>query len=186
MRPARRPWRCHKSVKFPTEVLPGAYRIRRLCARVCRRVADDEGMKPIARLFLLSLLLAGSLGAAPQAQWGELKVGISARQTLSLLGRPLFQRHGKGFETWTYDHGAEVLLYGGNAVVGWTAPASANLAVRSLDVWSLHANEEAYATLYSALETSDIVPPTVIAPKENPKPAPAIIGQGYEQFLRGG
>ncbi len=141
-------------------------------------------MKTMVRLFLLSLLLAGSLGAAarPQTkqQWDKMKVGISAQQTVALLGQPLGQRRGKGFETWTYDHGAEVLLYGGNSVVGWTTPASA-----SLDVWSLTPDKESYPTFYSVLEDSDLLPHNRVTPKADNRTATASTRQGYEQFLRG-
>ena len=143
-------------------------------------------MSKVLRLFLLSLLLAGSLAAAPQRHWEQLKVGISARQTLTLLGRPLLQCRGKGFETWTYDQGAEVLLYGGNAVVGWTAPASAKLAVRSHDVWSLQPTDEYYSTLDSVMEILGTSPPGGTAPKAEPARLPVETGPGYEQYLRAG
>ena len=143
-------------------------------------------MSEVLRLFVFSLLLAGSLAAAPQRHWEQLKVGISARQTLTLLGRPLLQCRGKGFETWTYDQGAEVLLYGGNAVVGWTAPASANLPVRSLDVWNLQPTDEHYSTLYSLLQDPNLMPAARTVPKLDLKPEPENTGTGYEQDLRAG
>lgn len=136
------------------------------------------------RLFLLGLLCAGSL-AAGVPPWAKLQVGMSPRQAASLLGEPLFRRQGRGFEMWTYDHGAEVLIYGGGAVVGWTAPAPARLPAPSSDVWSLQPAGRYYATLYSLLENSGLAPARSAGPKAQPKPAPAAAGTGYEQFFRG-
>jgi hypothetical protein len=145
-------------------------------------------MSTILRLLLLTALLAGPLAAAPKQpkQWGQLKVGTTARQAVTLLGEPLSRRHGKGFETWIYDQGAEVLLYRGSAVIGWTAPASANLAARSSDVWSLQPDDEYYATLYSVLETFRAIPPAAAKPDPEPESLPAHAGTGYEQYLRRG
>lgn len=143
-------------------------------------------MSFVLRLLLLGLLLTDSLSAAPQRQWAQLKVGISARQTITLLGQPLFRRHGKGFETWTYDQGSEVLLYGGNAVVGWTAPASANLPERSRDIWSLQPTDEYYATLHSLLQILDPVATEAATPRALPASGLDGAGTGYEQYLRAG
>ncbi len=166
-------------------VLPGRYRNLPLGARVARAPADDGGMSTLLRLLLLTALLAGPLSAAPKKKlWGELKVGTSARQAVTLLGEPLARRRGKGFETWTYDQGAEVLLYRGAAVIGWTAPASANLPARSGDVWSLQPDDEYYATLYSVLETFGSIPAPAGAKEETAAAPAASSGSGYEQYLR--
>jgi hypothetical protein len=92
-------------------------------------------MRLLARLLFLAALLTGSLPAAPTA-WAKLKVGMTADETALLLGAPLGRTQGHGFEKWTYDQGAEVLLHGGIAVIGWTVPVALRLAVRSLDIWS--------------------------------------------------
>lgn len=137
------------------------------------------GMPNPARLFLLSLLCLGSLPAAPQP-WTRLKVGMSAIETVSLLGHPIFHRQGHGFVTWTYDHGAEVLLQGDGAVVGWTAPASAGNPARSQDIWSNQPAGQYHATMHAVL-------PRLQKPgaKRRPGLVGAAGGTTYEQLIRG-
>jgi hypothetical protein len=82
-----------------------------------------------AMIALVAFPLAG--GAAEN--WGQLK--------LAALGQPLLRNAGRGFETWTYDHGGELVIYG--SLIGWTAPVSAtqvHVAARSKDVWSENRN----------------------------------------------
>lgn len=138
-----------------------------------------------ARRLLPGLLLVGTLSAG-QNPWTQLKVGLSAQRTASLLGEPVLRNHGHGFETWTYDHGAEVVIYAGATLVGWTAPAELALPVRSQDVWSNHPAGDYYATMHSIL-------PQPVRPKANrrtggnePGETPrATAGQPYEELLRG-
>ena len=89
-------------------------------------------------LRCLHRFLALFLGLGPvllhgEDDWSDLKLGMTAEETIATLGRPLLRTTGRGFETWIYDNGAEVLLYG--SLVGWTAPASARVVERSVDVW---------------------------------------------------
>ena len=84
--------------------------------------------------------------------WGQLKLGMSVEQTIAALGQPLLRTAGRGFETWTYDKGGDVLIYG--SLIGWTAPAStqvtATVAARSKDIWSENRNVP-YLTFFSLL-----------------------------------
>ena len=139
-------------------------------------------MLPLPRLSLLFVLLAVSLPAAPQP-WARLKLGMSSEQIVSLLGSPLLRTRGHGFETWTYDHGAEVLIHG--TVVGWTAPASARLLVRSRDVWHSRRLEENFATLHSGLPAASRKPAGLTAPVARRKAASSGAGLGYEEYIRG-
>jgi hypothetical protein len=103
-----------------------------------------------ARFVWLGLLLLGSLPAA-QEPWAQLKVGMGAADTAALLGHPIFHRQGHGFTTWTYDRGGEVLLHANGTVIGWTAPKTARVAVRSRDIWSNRPDGEFSPTMHSVL-----------------------------------
>ena len=138
-----------------------------------------------ARLTLLGLLLVGTLSAG-QNPWTQLKVGLSAQRTATLLGEPVLRNHGHGFETWTYDHGAEVIIYAGATLVGWTAPAELAQLVRSQDIWSNHPAGEYYATMHAILPRPERPAAnrrtdgnrTAVTPRTT-------AGQTYEQLLRG-
>jgi hypothetical protein len=144
-------------------------------------------------LFLLGLLVAGPLAADESEQgWKQLKVGMSAVEAATLLGDPILVRRGYGFETWTYDGGSEVLFHKSGTIVGWTAPASAQLTRRSEDLWSTRPKGKYYPTMHAALR--ELVPlatankPLIRALKAlpvavAPTPTPAT-GMGYEALLR--
>ena len=83
-------------------------------------------------LAVLFVVLAGSARAA--SAWTQLKLGMTAEQAVAIVGEPLQRSAGQGFEIWTYDDRAELLFYG--PLVGWTAPRSADMIARSVDVWS--------------------------------------------------
>lgn len=83
-------------------------------------------------LSVLFVLLAGSARAA--SAWAQLKLGMTAEQAVAIVGEPLQRSAGQGFEIWTYDDRAELLFYG--PLVGWSAPRSADMVTRSVDVWS--------------------------------------------------
>jgi len=138
-----------------------------------------------ARLTLLGLLLAGTLSAG-QSPWTQLKVGMSAQRTATLLGEPVLRNHGHGFETWTYDHGAEVIIYAGATLVGWTAPAVLALSVRSQDIWSNHPAGDHYATMHSILPRPER-PDANRRPggSKSAEPPRATAGLTYEELLRG-
>jgi hypothetical protein len=135
-------------------------------------------MKLPPRLALLALALAGTLSAADP--WKQMHVGMSAAETVALLGHPLAHRQGHGFSTWTYDDGAEVLLQSTGSVMGWTAPGSTQPAVRSRDVWRNRPAGVRHATMHAALPR-----PTK---SRRPAPPPDVIRQGritsYEEMFR--
>lgn len=85
--------------------------------------------------FILSLALLGpGLPAAEsEARWQDLQIGYSVGQTVDLIGEPLLRSKGRGFETWTYDDGGEVLFHG--ALIGWTLPVGLRAEARSDDIW---------------------------------------------------
>ncbi len=60
---------------------------------------------------------------------------MSAEQAAALLGKPLLRSGGFGFEIWTYDRCGEIVFYG--PLVGWTEPAKAGRAGKSVDVWQM-------------------------------------------------
>jgi hypothetical protein len=133
------------------------------------------------RLFLVvfatSVLILVSASAAPMP-WAQLKVGMSVEEIVSVLGDPVLRIKGRGFETWTYDHGAEVLVYG--LLVGWTAPDSTSLAIRSQDVWASRPRGDYFGTLRSAVVRKPKQRPPVIVAEAVPNHA----GMGYEQYLK--
>jgi hypothetical protein len=134
------------------------------------------------RLIFVSLLWVSSLSAEP-TPWTQLRIGMSADELVSVLGDPVFRRHGRGFETWTYDQGAEVLVYG--IVVGWTTPADSRLKIHSRDVWADHPKGAFMPTLHTALRKAARPPARPVATAEPPSPAsPAGAGMGYEEYLR--
>ena len=128
------------------------------------------------RLLLICVLLISSLSAEPMP-WTQLKIGMSAEELVDVLGEPVFRRQGRGFETWTYDQGAEVLVYG--IVVGWTTPIVPGLKVRSRDVWAEHPKGAFLPTVQTALRKA-VRPPTppVAAAQPPPSAPPAGAGMG--------
>lgn len=78
------------------------------------------------------VLLAGLLGlvspaCAAGAGWTHLKAGMAQAETFQLLGKPLIQTRGRGFEVWIYDNNAEAVFYRG-PLVAWTAPTGGDSA----------------------------------------------------------
>jgi hypothetical protein len=135
-------------------------------------------------LFLLCLLLGVPLCAAPMP-WTQLKVGMAADEIITLLGDPILRSVGRGFETWTYDDGAEVLIYG--LVVGWTTPASATTSVRSQDVWRDKPRGEYFATLRAAVRKAAPKAPVIpVAKLPARETRPAAHGMGYEEYASRG
>jgi hypothetical protein len=134
-------------------------------------------MPSFLRLSIISLLLVGSLSAAPRP-WAQIKVGMSAEEIVTLLGDPVFRRQGRGFETWTYDQGAEVLIC--KLVVGWTAPTSATLVVRSEDVWSNHPQGDYLSPVRAVLRKNA----GKLAPAATAKRSLSNTGMGYEEYLQ--
>jgi hypothetical protein len=135
-------------------------------------------MPSFLRLSIISLLLAGSLSAAPTKPWAQIKVGMSADEIVTLLGDPVSRRKGRGFETWTYDNGAEVLIY--KLVVGWTAPVSATLVVRSQDVWSNRPQGDYLSPVHAVLRQNA----AKLAPGPAGKRPLSNTGMGYEEYLQ--
>lgn len=133
----------------------------------------------LLRLFILCLALVTSLPA--EQSWAQLKVGMAADEALEVLGEPVSVRHGRGFETWIYDHGAEVLVY--TVVVGWTAPSSSGLKSVSHDVWAAKPGGNYHKTLAAAVSKAVRANAPVPA-KASVAVAPAAAGIGYEEYLR--
>jgi hypothetical protein len=132
--------------------------------------------------LLLAVFVAGILilvsASAETMPWMHLKVGMSAEEIVSLLGDPVLRIKGRGFETWTYDHGAEVLVYG--LLVGWTAPDSTSRSIRSQDVWASRPRGDYFGTLRSAvLRRPKQRPPVVVA-----ETVANHAGMGYEDYLK--
>lgn len=135
-------------------------------------------MSSSLRAVVISILLVGSLSAAPRP-WTQLKVGMTAQETVTLLGDPVFRRQGRGFQTWTYDHGAEVLICG--LVVGWTAPTSSTtLVAHSEDVWSNHPQGDYIAPVRAVLRNAASKSTAIAATKQ----ARDNSGMGYEEYLQ--
>lgn len=88
------------------------------------------------RLHLLAaiafcLMMSSASGAEA---WKGLKAGMTFAETTAALGQPLVKNHGRSFDLWIYDSGAEVVyLYG--VVVAWTGPAGERtMAGRDIDL----------------------------------------------------
>jgi len=82
-------------------------------------------------LAFLLLCVPGFVSAADR--WAQLKIGMTAEETVAALGEPLIRSVGRGFELWIYDHRAEVIFYG--PVIGWTAPGTGPQPGEVNDVW---------------------------------------------------
>ena len=96
------------------------------------------------RSFYFFVLLLALVPATVRADaaWSRLQLGMSPDETAATIGRPILQTSGRGYEIWTFDNGAEVLLYG--TLVGWTAPGVVNVSKRSMDVWQANRTGAAY------------------------------------------
>ena len=108
--------------------------------------------------------------------WGQLKLGMSVEETLAALGQPLIRTAGRGFETWTYDKGGDVLIYG--SLIGWTAPVSAQLVVRSKDIWSENRHLP-YLTFSSLLPSR--IPPSPRRSTAQASPPPTYFSDFYRR-----
>ncbi|MEO7413143.1 MAG: hypothetical protein ABIZ81_07285 [Opitutaceae bacterium] len=122
-------------------------------------------------LFLaITLLVLFPLPGAAVENWGQLKLGMTVEETLAALGQPLIRTRGRGFETWTYDKGGDVLMYG--SLIGWTAPLSAIVEVRSKDIWRENRNGP-YLTFLSLL------PPQIAPGPRRVNAAAAVAAPAY-------
>jgi hypothetical protein len=113
--------------------------------------------------LLLALAPVVTRGADP---WSRLKLGMTAEETTAVLGVPLVRTSGRGFEIWSYDNGAEALLYG--SLIGWTASGSSSVADRSVDIWRAKRTESYFPT-FLALLPRRVVPSK--APVRSASPA---------------
>lgn len=102
------------------------------------------------RCSLLSLALLSIGGAARAAdEWSQLRLAMTGKEVVAVLGQPLLRSSGHGFDRWVYDNGAEVLLHG--TLIGWTIPGTSAVAERSVDIWKLRdANSRASAASLSS------------------------------------
>ena len=97
-------------------------------------------MKIIWRRIALLVVLS-SICARGADKWGHLKSGMSALETVAVLGqsvRLLVQSSplGNGFECWIYDRGAEVVFYGG--VIAWTVPSNSTAPSSTGEHWQFN------------------------------------------------
>ncbi|HWA28299.1 MAG TPA: hypothetical protein VG734_21805 [Lacunisphaera sp.] len=134
------------------------------------------------RHFFVGLLLLASVRVASAAPvpWVQLKVGMDAGEILSLLGEPILRSAARGFEVWTYDDGAEVVVCG--MVVGWTMPASVATAVRSQDIWRAHPKGDYLGTLRTALRKAGKTPVNELAKRPVQATRPPAPAMGYEEY----
>ena len=99
---------------------------------------------PFGRPIFVAALVLGLLATASAAEpWKAMKTGLTTTETATVLGEPLIKSHGRNFDLWVYDSGAEVLyLYG--IVVAWTSPAGVTTnGGRDIDVKAVVARAEA-------------------------------------------
>ena len=121
----------------------------------------------------LALSPAVTRGAEP---WSQLKLGMTPEEATTKLGLPLLRTTGRGFEIWTYDNGAEMLMYG--SLIAWTAPVSASLTERSADVWHKSgATVNYFPTFLSVLPN---LPPKIL---NRPRPVESVPGQRNDTWL---
>ncbi|MCX6953587.1 MAG: hypothetical protein NTV51_15660 [Verrucomicrobia bacterium] len=132
-------------------------------------------LRSLSLLFVLALAPTLVRGAE---QWAQLKLGMTAEQTLAALGDPILKTTGNGFEVWIYNHGSEVVLYG--SLIGWTAPAAAKLPERSTDIWSDDDSGETFPTFLALLPKPVRVGPV---PKTKPVPTPAVAAPREDVWL---
>jgi hypothetical protein len=101
---------------------------------------------PFGRPIFVAALVLGLLPHASAAEsWKAMKTGLTTTETAAVLGQPLIKSHGRNFDLWVYDSGAEVVyLYG--IVVAWTSPAGVTTTGgRDIDVKAVLARAEANA-----------------------------------------
>lgn len=125
-----------------------------------------------SRLLVVALALAVPALRGDDA-WARMKLGMTSDETAVALGRPLLRSSGKGFEVWTYDNGAQALFYG--SLVGWTAPGTARVEDRSMDVWRSHRAGTYFPTFLALLPQP--------APRNPPPPrnaVPETMGDGVK------
>jgi hypothetical protein len=94
----------------------------------------------------LCLLLALNQVRASDG-WLLLKLGMTGSEVTAALGNPLICSKGRGFERWTYDNGAEVLIHG--LLIGWTSPGVADVVNRSTDIWQAGSADTPSAVIIS-------------------------------------
>lgn len=96
--------------------------------------SDKGDMGSVSKFQAVVALLLFPVASQAAENWSQLKLGMSVEETIAALGTPLMRTAGRGFETWTYDKGGDVLIYG--SLIAWTAPAAIPVAVRRKDIWS--------------------------------------------------
>lgn len=86
------------------------------------RCNDGMSWKRVIACTMLALCFVRVALAADKSDgWAKLKSGMTPTEAKSTLGEPLIRTHGRGFELWMYDSGAEVVCFLG-VVVAWTGP----------------------------------------------------------------
>lgn len=102
-------------------------------ARLYCQAVISQTYSVLRRTLSCLFLLLASNHVRADGGWSLLKLGMTGSDVTAVLGRPLICSKGHGFERWTYDDGAEVLLHG--LLIGWTTPGLADVGKRSSDVW---------------------------------------------------
>jgi len=100
----------------------------------------------LPRLCLLLLVPCLTHGAD---RWAQLKLGMTADETVAALGEPLVRNSGRGFELWIYDRDAEVLFFGD--LIGWTTPSAGPVSHRVADVWLANQGRDDFRTVLARL-----------------------------------
>ena len=111
--------------------------------------------------------------------WAQLKLGMTAAETVALLGAPLIRTSGNGFELWTYDKGAEVLLFG--SLIGWTMAGAGDVAGRSFDIWRAKRGGVVSASFWDTLPRAQPAP--MGRPHATPEP-PASEREWLPRYVR--
>lgn len=98
-------------------------------------------MRPCLTLLLAIASLASFLSLPTTARaadaWGQLKVGMTRKESTAVLGNALLTTRGRGFEIATYDQAAEVVYLGGR-VITWTAPAASFAPAAPAEAWAFN------------------------------------------------
>lgn len=109
-------------------------------------------MRQILHLRLWLLLFVVPCFGHGADRWAQLKLGMTADETISALGEPLVRNVGRGFELWIYDHDSEVLFFGD--LIGWTSPGAGPSSRHSADVWQANQGRDDFRTVLLRLPPS--------------------------------
>jgi len=119
----------------------------------------------IAVATLVLCFGANAVAAEKKEAWTKLRPGMTPAEAKIALGEPLIQNHGRGFELWMYDSGAEVVCFLG-VVVAWTGPEGARAPEgREIDLRGIN---------FSILPTGQT---------KSPSREPKVLDYGYDRLM---